>query len=317
MEQLPFQMIRINNNGTLGTKVPGQYIPVNQGFFVSTALDGFNNNNGTPILTVDGGNIVFKNSQRVFATEDGSTSQFLKSTSKKDKNTNSKNTDNTPRIKLLYSSPLGYHRQIVLGANKNASINFDIGYDAILADVNKEDMYWTINKSKFVIQGVNNLNDDQEFPLGLIVNEPGMISIKVDGLENVDLNKPIFIKDNLTGETYQINNSPFDIQLEAGTYENRFKLVFQSNSKALSTNDIETINNFSVFYNSKSSSLEIVLREATYAFDGAVINLVGQNIKTILPFEKQISIPIQVSTGAYIIQLKTDLGIVNKKIIIK
>ena len=90
---------RINNNLTSGTKVPGQYIPVNQGFFVSTLIDGFDNDNGTPLITVDGGDIVFNNSQRVFATEDGSTSMFMKSSNIKGKNSAS-NRDNTPRIKL-------------------------------------------------------------------------------------------------------------------------------------------------------------------------------------------------------------------------
>jgi hypothetical protein len=293
----------INNNGQTGTKTPGDYIAVNQGFFVST--DG-----------VAGGTIVFKNRQRIFAAEDGSTSTFFKASSKKDKSTTSISANPTPRIKLLYSSPLGYNRQIVIGAKEKATNGFDLGYDAFMADVNKEDMYWTFNEGKFVIQGVNNFDDSQEFSLGLIVKKAGKAIIKLEGIENIDLGKNIFIKDSSTGGTYQINESPFEIYLEPGTYEERFKLVFQSNSEILDNKEVELTNIFSAFYNSESSLLNIVLQDAIFSSEGAIFNLVGQKVDSIKAFTNNISIPIHISTGACIIQLKTDIGIVNKKIII-
>lgn len=74
---------RVNTTGESGTKVPGPYIGVNQGFFVSTALEGFNNNNAVPLTFVDGGNIVFKNSQRVFQVEAAANSVFMRSTNVK------------------------------------------------------------------------------------------------------------------------------------------------------------------------------------------------------------------------------------------
>ncbi|MCF8273728.1 MAG: choice-of-anchor D domain-containing protein [Flavobacteriaceae bacterium] len=294
----------INNNGQTGTKTPGDYIAVNQGFFVST--DG-----------VAGGTIVFKNRQRIFAVEDGSTSTFFKASSKKDKSTNSISTNSTPRIKLLYSSPMGYNRQIVIGAKEKATNGFDFGYDAFIADVNKEDMYWTFNEGKFVIQGVNNFDDSQEFSLGLIVKKAGTVIIKIHDIENIDSSKKIYIKDGNTGEVIEINNSPFEVHLEPGTYEERFKLVFQSNSELLGNKGIDLENNFSVFYNSESSLLNIVLNNASYSSEGAIFNLLGQKLDSIKAFTNNISISKHISTGVYIIQLKTDLGVINKKIIIE
>ncbi len=65
---------RINATGGSGTKVPGRYIPVNQGFFVLTSLD----EDLTGLTTVYGGDIVFKNSQRVFKPETPSNSVFMR-----------------------------------------------------------------------------------------------------------------------------------------------------------------------------------------------------------------------------------------------
>ncbi|NNC49744.1 MAG: T9SS type A sorting domain-containing protein, partial [Flaviramulus sp.] len=308
---------RINNNLSTGSKVPGQYIAVNQGFFVSTILDGFNNDNGTPILTVDGGDIVFKNSQRVFSVEDGATSVFLKSTNKKDKS-NVSNSDSTPRIKLKYISPKGFHRQIVLGANKKASPNFDLGYDAFMADVGEEDMYWYFNNNKFVIQGVDRFDETQEFNLGLVVNQAGIIQIKLDELENIDENKKVYIKDDLTGEIININTEPYEVNLESGVYNNRFSLVFkQEVGKDDNVVITEEENSIFIGYDSKSSKLNIVNTDSIKIKGMVLYDAIGNEIKTLkLNTKSNLSVPVSAITGLYIVKLNTEKGIVAKKIII-
>ena len=154
--------VRINNTSdggspAVGTKVPGKYIPVNQGFFVSTEIEGHFNYNSpaAAISTVDGGSIVFKNSQRVFVTEQAATSTFLRTSGKKKKQkVIEDNAVKLPSIRIIYDSPKGYHRQLLLGVNPHASKGFDLGYDAFMVDVNEEDMYWNIEGGKFVIQGI-------------------------------------------------------------------------------------------------------------------------------------------------------------------
>ncbi len=296
---------RIKNNGQSGIKNPKDFIPVSQGFFVST-------------VGATGGNIKFKNSQRVFELESPSTSVFLKASQTKSKSYNKATTVySNPLIRLMYDSPEGYHRQIVIGANEKASTGFDLGYDAVMADVNKEDMYWTYNDDKFVIQGVNNFNDDQDFPLGLIVNKAGIIKIKIDSLENVNSEKDIYIKDALTQETFQINETPFEIYLEAGTYNDRFKLVFKNDQNALSNNDFEMGNAFLTFYDNQNSNLTIILKSDVRVNKGSVLNILGQKIQSITEFSNRSEIPLHVITGTYIVQLETDKGVINKKIIIK
>tara|TARA_R110002050_G_scaffold281956_1_gene429600 strand:+ start:4265 stop:9226 length:4962 start_codon:yes stop_codon:yes gene_type:complete len=321
---------RINNTSNAGspatgTKVPGEYIPVNQGFFVSTALDGFDNDNGVAITTVDGGDIVFKNSQRVFAKEDGLNTLFFKSSNKKESRSRVDNKKDTiPRIKLVYNSPLGYHRQIVLGANKKASINFDIGYDAFMPDVNVEDMYWVLNKSKLVIQGVDSFNSVQEFPLGVIVKKAGTASIKVEVLENVDNNTSLFIKDSITGEAFKVNNDAFDIYLEPGNYDDRFKLVFQqSNIDSISDDKVieevidAEINNVIAYYDNKASEIKVINKDYINILDVSIHNILGQSVKFVEPnTTSDVLIPINVIKGVYFVKINTAEGLFSKKIII-
>ncbi|WP_347923968.1 LamG-like jellyroll fold domain-containing protein [Pontimicrobium sp. SW4] len=313
---------RINATGATGTKVPGQYIPVNQGFFVSTALDGFNDDNGAAIDIVDGGDIVFKNSQRVFVTEQDPllTSVFMRTSGKKKSKTatNNQKVENSPSIRIIYDSPKGYHRQLLLGVNNNASKGFDFGYDAFIADVNEEDMYWNIDGGKFVIQGVDAINNVQEFPLGLIVNESGVISIRIEELKNIDSNTLIFIKDKETEETFKINNNIFSIKLDTGVYNDRFSLVFQQQETS-DQSPIEEVNHgLLTYYDSNVSKIKITNTNDIDLIDLTIYNLAGQQISVHNIDVSTNEISVNISDGIYLLKFNTSShGIINKKIIIR
>ena len=317
---------RINDNMAVGTKIPGPYIPVNQGFFVSTLIDGFNNDDGSPIATVDGGNIIFKNSQRVFVTEleesspGVSESVFMKSAKTKKSDELGENIafNENPIIRLTYDSPLGFHRQIVLGANTNASVDFDLGYDAFMVDVNKEDMYWYLNNNKFVIQGVGRFSPNQEFDLGLIVNSAGTARINLTSLEYMSSPIDVYIKDLVTNEIFKINDTPFEIYLNAGTYNDRFKMVFQPGDGSVVTDGLtEEVDSVTRgIFISNTSEFKVINTQGIDLLDLAVYNLNGKKIEFIkLNTNTDTSVSLSISEGIYIVKLKTANGIVTRKII--
>lgn len=314
---------RINNTSdggspATGTKVPGQYIAVNQGFFVSTAIDGFNDNNSSPIDIVDGGDIIFKNSQRVFVTEQNASSIFLRTANSKNTNTDTSEVVVKPSIRLVYDSPMGYHRQLLLGVDSNASKDFDFGYDAFIVDINKEDMYWTIDDRKFVIQGVDEINNEQEFPLGLIVNKSGIASIKIEALENIDSKYSIFIKDKAANETRKINNEIFSANLEAGIYNDRFSLVIiDEEDSQLGVNNNEFNDGILVYYSSEMSEIKIHNTQNLELTNATLFNLSGQKVLDHSLINGEDSIKVNVSAGVYVIQLNYSNGVINKKIIIE
>lgn len=309
---------RINATGGNGTKIPGQYVPVNQGFFVATALNGFDNNDGIPIATVDGGDVVFKNDQRVFVREAISSSVFMRSSTSSSNMVSEPN--NMPLIRLRFDSPTGLHRQIVLGTDSDASLGFDIGYDAFMADVNQEDMYWVIEQERFVIQGVNEFNEGQEFPLGLIIKESGVARIQIDELKNINSNLDIYVKDNISGELFEINDKPFEINLEAGTYTDRFSLVFAlkiiEEDEIIAEESAIDEYNIIVYYNSPTSELTIKVGSKIAISDVILNNALGQRIQSLKFPSDYNTIKLNVNSGVYILQMKTSLGILNKKIII-
>ena len=315
--------VRINNTSdagspAVGTKIPGQYVPVNQGFFVSTALDGFDDDNGVAIDVVDGGNIVFTNTQRVFVTEDDPSSSFLRTSGKKkSKNTSSRVVENSPSIRIIYDSPKGYHRQLLLGIDSEASKGFDLGYDAFMVDVNEEDMYWNIDSGKFVIQGVDALNNAQEFPLGLVVAESGVISIRIEELKNIDPSISIYVKDKETDESFKINNEIFSLNLETGIYNDRFSLVFQQEA-TVESSETEINHGLLAYYDSNVSKIKIINTNDIDLNNLAIYNLAGQEISIHNINASTNEIAISVSDGVYILKFNSlSHGIINKKIIVK
>jgi hypothetical protein len=330
---------RINNTGAVGNKRPGRYIPVNQGFFVIAVNDTLTGSTPDPIILNYGGDIVFKNSQRVFKKEievDGlgtPISVFMKGPKSKKgvAETDSIINDVRPKFWLQLNSPNGYHRQLLIGVDKNATNNFDLGYDAQIADIGAEDMYWIVDGSKFVIQAVNNFDDNQELPIGLKISEEGRVSIKIETLENIDATVQIFLKDNLTGIEHQINDKAFEINLPAGEYNNRFSVTFKTIkivedevAEEIIAEVIEevieetTIKGVQVFMNNKHSELTIRKDSETNIESVELYNYLGQIMaRWNNDFTgNEISLPVNVVAGVYLVQIITTTGKTSKKIII-
>ncbi|OGS71597.1 MAG: hypothetical protein A3F91_00730 [Flavobacteria bacterium RIFCSPLOWO2_12_FULL_35_11] len=318
---------RINNSTPTvgGGKKPERYIPVNQGFFVITALPPGISGTTT---TVEGGEILFKNSQRVFIKEgdagiaDGSL--FFKGSKKTNAKQLRETRDEKAKIRLQFSSPKGYVRQLLVGLTENTTNHFDIGYDAPMADVNKDDMFWIFDGAKFVIQAVNNFNTDQELPLGIKIAKAGLATIKIDELENLDENISLHIKDKLTGETHNISQKAFEINLEAGQYLDRFVLIFKmqklvaedESAEVLIVKEQIIVEGIHVFMDNtigelqiKNNSVEEILSVELYNYLGQRINNWNTNLN-----RRTISLPINTATGVYIVQINTKTGKTIKKI---
>ncbi|MFV8388028.1 PKD-like domain-containing protein [Flavobacterium sp. LB1P71] len=306
-----------------GTKVPQRYIPVAQGFFVDayldpdlTALDP----SGTMIpTTVNGGDLIFKNSQRAFVREVSASSIFMKTAGTK-KTKIIETIDTRSKIRLGFDSSIGAHRQLLVGADSSTTPLFDIGYDAPMFDLSEDDMFWEINNIEYVIQAVSNFNDDQIIPLGLTVTNEGKVTIKIDALENISETTKIYLHDNVTGIYHDIRNSNFTISLTAGEYRNRFSLQFTNKTLDVDENNLN--DGLMILYSNNYKVLIIQNKVLNLTVnDVRLFNLLGQavaNWDVKNENQNRIQIPIKnLPSGVYIVKLKTSKGDYSKKIIIK
>ncbi|MPT35772.1 MAG: T9SS type A sorting domain-containing protein, partial [Flavobacterium sp.] len=301
------------------SRIPGRFIPVGLGFFIRA--------NAT------GGTIVFNNNQRAFVKEDAATSNVMF------RNTNTaitamptsdhfNNNDNDPvtvtsnsKIRLGFTSNTGNHRQILLAfMGDMATDGWDYGYDGIVIDEDlPQDMLFLLGDKKLVIQGVGHFNSASFYPLYVKTDNPGMIKIEVDALENFNPEQPIYIHDNSTGHYYDIRNSAFEIAIPAGENNNRFYLCFEIKRLSVTDNTLENIN---VTYLQGNNQIRIKNDLAdTVVEHVSLYTILGQQIsswRTNTLEQTEILLPVHnVSTGTYIIKVDTNKGSISRKTIIK
>ncbi|WP_282018036.1 LamG-like jellyroll fold domain-containing protein [Salegentibacter mishustinae] len=310
---------RINASGARSTKKAGPYIPVGQGFFVNTTPDASSSDTddfGT-------GKIVFKNSQRSFVIERGqSSSFFLKplNTSKTNKNFEEKRADNRYKIRLEFHSPTGYHREVLVGADSRTSQGFDLGFDAPLIDKGPEDMYWMINDSRYVIQGVPNFNLDQKLPIGLIIADEKEFSIEIGELENVPDIIDIYLRDNSDSTYHDLRKEAFKTSLPAGEYQDLYEIVFHDVTST--RKDKEPGEGPIDYYYSLDNREFVISNPELHKIEHInIYNIAGQLVDQHfgIPDLKEIHVPQKksLSSAVYIVKVYTDSGDYAKKVIIR
>lgn len=324
---------RVNANDAKGSKIPGLYIPVAQGFFInSSGVDA--------TVSVVGGDVRFKNSQREFIREStGNTGNSLFLRPEEHTKQNQK-ADTRPKIRLDFKSPKGYHRQILVGVDASTSSGFDLGFDAPLNDYILEDMFWLIGTGEYVIQGVPDFNIKRILPLGIRIEKEGDFSIEINELENIADDVDIYLRDNAEKTFHDLKKSKFEGIISSGNFNDRYEIVFQKEEETENTvepgdqegevdspdpdNGEEIVEEKfetapEVFFIEgnmellvKNPELHKINNLTLYSLSGQIVQDYGQ-----VATEKEVTLPVRgFSSSVYVVKMYTDKGVIIKKLII-
>ncbi|TDD78786.1 LamG-like jellyroll fold domain-containing protein [Flavobacterium caseinilyticum] len=235
----------ISTSGQTSKEYPNQFIPVGQGFFVTGSATG--------------GSVAFNNSQRAFFKEDNSAaSQTMYRIPKRQKgldhwtdtSDDQIKRDTYKRVRLGYNFTNGYHRQVLLGFMEDkATSGIDYGYDALNADNFPNDMYLLNGDNQLIIQGEGYFDDNASYPIGVKTDAQGKVSFVIDALENFDENQPIFIYDKTDDSYHNIKDTLYEVELPAGTFNDRFALRFTNKTLGTNTFNLSKINEVNVIVN--------------------------------------------------------------------
>ncbi|TVZ57259.1 putative secreted protein (Por secretion system target) [Lutibacter sp. Hel_I_33_5] len=286
---------------------PKPYIAVGQGFFISGDTDG--------------GAITFNNSQREYKTE-GTESVFFRTASAAKKVTKvRKNTLPIIKLGLDYKdqNDAGLHRQIGISFNKNNTFASDKGYDSKVYVESNTDFYWKFDEdeNKYAIAGVQAITPELEVPLELVVENAGELTIKIDEWQYI--NRNVFLKDIENDTIYKLNDSKATLNLASGTYTDRFALAFDSENEDEATK--ETKNPLKVFYNKKNNRIVVVKKDKIKVKQVSLFRINSRKVQN-WNIKKQrnkfkLKLRKKFSKGLYVVKIKTNKGIINKKIVIK
>ncbi|MEM6720751.1 MAG: GEVED domain-containing protein [Bacteroidota bacterium] len=319
-----------------GTKTPGRFIPVGQGFFVqgdngSTTNVEFNNaQRGFPSVLVTenfGGASVFvrpydEDDSIVFENPENGTTiieEPVNSEFYAEPTPANLRPDKRTKIRLGYRNPAGFHRQILLTFDRRATDNYDSGFDGKSIGVADNDMYWSLNSEKYTIQGIGLFDEDKEIDLGLVSDAPGGGLIKLDAAEYFNDNVGIYIRNNYTGITYNLRDGDFQVDIQAGETNDKYTLVFKPGN-ALSINETILEEGIIMYTDTKTEEL-VITNNTNFQLERIDMHtILGQQINAITDGieETTIRIPIDdVASGIYVISIYSDSGKISKKLVIQ
>jgi hypothetical protein len=123
------------------------------------------------------------------------------------------------------------YNQILLGYVQNATNAFDHQIDGKLFGHSGSAIYSIIENDKYVIQGRSLPFDATDIiPLGFKAMQQGIYTISIDHMDGLfqEGEATIYLKDKLTNITHNLNEGNCNFVSEAGTFENRFEIVYQA-----------------------------------------------------------------------------------------
>ncbi|NNL83385.1 MAG: T9SS type A sorting domain-containing protein, partial [Winogradskyella sp.] len=290
--------------GGTPTKIPGRYIPVSQGFFVTAEANG---------------TINFNNGQRLFQKEDA-TSVFVRS-AETNIYAQEELLDDRPKIRIGFNSVNTFRRQLLLTIDPITSVDVDWGHDAKLNESQKDDMYWMINGDEYVIQASDFLDSGAIYPLGIKTENDGINTITLDHVFNVDNNIKIYVHDKLLDTYTNLLTEDYEIFLNAGEYNDRFEIIFaRTGNYTLLDTDENSIEQIDIMYSNDLEKIILINPNGIQIENIVLYNMLGQAIQTINTVSENGYSEYEVnnlSTGTYIIKLNTASGSVSKKVIAK
>ncbi|MCF6132725.1 T9SS type A sorting domain-containing protein [Flavobacterium wongokense] len=265
----------------------GGKIASGQGFFVSVL-------EGTPTLSV-----AFNNTMRQY---DFINSDFFKSS-------NTTNTVDRSRIWLSILNEADVNTTTMVGYMDEATLDKDREFDASHKPEGDLNVYSMIGDEPMNIQGRPAFNANDIVPIGYSVSQNGIYKIAiadVDGVFDGD-EIGIYLEDTLLNVTHDLRSNYYSFSTQAGTFNDRFKLLYTSS--ALGTSDNEALNTLSYINNHTLHIQSIRNIEHVDIFD-----VTGKLIKSVNASDRNFETDFNYPNGVYLLKIKLDNGIyVTKK----
>ena len=166
---------------------------------------------------------------------------------------------------------------------------------------------------------IGEVSENLEIPFEINMNYKGTVVLRIDDKNKVSNN--MFVKDKLDNKTYEITNGEVALQLDKGLHADRFTVVFKQDT-VLGTEDLNNPLNeeISMFLDKSTNELVIENKNNLVIEKVILFNLLGQKTKSWTTSESKTQYRLEIknlSTAIYIANIKTEKGIISKKILIE
>tara|TARA_R110002033_G_scaffold82641_5_gene133482 strand:- start:690 stop:2567 length:1878 start_codon:yes stop_codon:yes gene_type:complete len=289
---------------------------------------------------VNGGNAIFDNSMRVYFREDsnptGDGSVFAKNENSKSKQNEEKiipishngvdykaifeNPTIVPEIRLHTHINNTFYKENVIAFRESTPDNntYNRFYDGRNINELSSDAYLISSEKQLAIKSIN-YDETATLPFGLKASQNNTsFSVKINKLNDVPTDVNIYVFDNENNTYTDVKNGAFEINLDAGVYNNRFEITFSKNN-SLSI-DEALFDDLKVFQNNTISQLKVFNPKSINIKTFSLFDVSGKQVlnDNSISNKKQLIYSTKTfSDGVYIAKLTTDTNqVFSKKVII-
>ncbi|MFP5437433.1 MAG: T9SS sorting signal type C domain-containing protein [Bacteroidia bacterium] len=260
-----------------------------QGFIIKTAAT-----TGTPTLS-------FTNGMR--RPTPGSTQSFFRHAA-----------DTASRLWINMTGN-GAASQTAIAYMNNATLGLDYGYDGNkFAERNTLTFYSLAENTALTVQARPSFVNSDVVPMGYLAPVAGSYTIAVDHVDGVfTQGQTIYLRDNLTGMIANLSNNSYTFVTEAGTFENRFDVLY--NTEALGT-DVPTIDANNVIVVKQGTTIQI--NSGSVLMNGVTIyDIRGRKVYSVSDINNtQTAISnLTAEQQVLIVEINTVKGKVSKRIV--
>lgn len=210
------------NSGDPLTLIPNGIIQVGQGFIVrSTSTE-----------------LQFNNSMRLHDTQN----QLLRVS------------NNKSRIWLNVSGEQDMSHQTMIAYMPGTTLGEDAGYDGRYFNDSPNALTSLIGETEYAVQARGDFESTDEVPLGFKTQAAGNYTISIGNLDGLFTGEQnIYLRDLFFGTDHDLKASAYTFSSDAGTFNERFRLVFQN---TLSTPNVNESNNLIAFVRNRELMLD-------------------------------------------------------------
>lgn len=219
------------------------------------------------------------------------------------------------RVWLNVSNASGADNQMLLGYFPSATLGVDYGIDGKAIEDAPVSLTMEIAGGNYLIQGRPSFDAADVVPLRFKTSYAGAHSISIDHLDGLFLgSQNVYLRDNLLNVTHNLKTSAYSFASDAGTFSNRFEIIYQT---LLSNNLVNFNENTVVVYKDKNGDLNVNANAVTLN-TVEVFDVRGRKLarkESINDSTVVISGLTEENAVLFVKVTATDGGIVNKKIV--
>lgn len=240
------QVVELGSASNTSKKV-GRYIPIGQGFIVQGVLNS---------------TVKTSNTHRTYYKESLSQSEFFRNdnfnqTSIPDSQLQVGDVipDEYKNFRVYITFNDTYIRELLINFHDSATTGFDYGLESVSPGGAVNDAYWNVSYGALVTQALP-YSIDLEIPIALNLNGDLAVEFNVGDIHNFDESQSIFLYDQELNTYTNLREVPYELTLNPGLFEERFKIVFERNDSTLHLDEV-TSESVSVYTNISPSQLVV------------------------------------------------------------